>query len=120
MARPRGRPEKRKDSQVRDKAAKAVVGKKDPSQDIRPKERSLSNARLKDLCMEDKAKVGELVKKLAEANKVKEEFERQLEQEREEKEKERETMARKFQESLQMLQKLKEAHGDIAAQKDLK
>ena len=102
--RPRGRHEKRKESQVREKTTKLTIGRKDPSQDIRPKERSLSSARLKDLCMEDKAKVGELVKKLAEGNKSKEEFERQLAEEREEKEKERDAMARKFQESLQMLQ----------------
>lgn len=70
--------------------------KKDQSQDVKPKERSLSNARLKDLCMEDKAKVGELVKKLAEANKCKEEFEKQLADERVAKEKEREDMTRKF------------------------
>ena len=81
-----------------------TVRKKDPSQDIKPKERSLSNARLQDLCMEDKAKVGELVKKLAEANKGKEEYERKLAEERQAKEQEREEMARKFQESLQMLQ----------------
>lgn len=76
--------------------AAVTTRKKDQSQDIRPKERSLSNARLKDLCMEDKAKVGELVKKLAEANKTKEEYERQLAGERAAKEKEREDMARKF------------------------
>lgn len=80
--------------------------------------RSGSNARLKDLCMEDKAKIGELVKKLADETKAKQEYQHRYDEEKRQMEarmtelerqrkvfdEERESMAAKFQESLQMLQ----------------
>ena len=80
--------------------------------------RSGSNARLKDLCMEDKAKIGELVKKLADETKAKQEYQQKYDEEKRQMEarmnelerqrkvfdEERESMAAKFQESLQMLQ----------------
>ena len=80
--------------------------------------RSGSNARLKNLCMEDKAKIGELVKKLADETKAKQEYQQKYDEEKRQMEarmnelerqrkvfdEERESMAAKFQESLQMLQ----------------
>lgn len=44
--------------------------------------RSSSNARLKDLCMEDKAKIGELVKKLADETKAKQEYQQKYDEEK--------------------------------------
>jgi hypothetical protein len=83
-----------------------------------------SNARLSDLCPEDKAKIGELVKKLATETKQKLEQQNKHEEERKQMERriheltlkqsqfeqERENMASKFQQSLQMLQELKHSH----------
>ena len=73
-----------------------VSKSKDKKQDVGPRERTNSNARFKDLCNEDKAKIGELVKKLADAERQKSEFERILEQERQDKETERVKMQDKF------------------------
>eukprot|EP00347_Sterkiella_histriomuscorum_P022187 403331368 len=85
-------------------------------------ERSVSQgARLTDLCPEDKAKIGELVKKLAIESKQKQEYAKKYEQEKLEMSKrlqeleqmsvlyedERDQMKDKFSQSLQMLQQLK-------------
>ena len=76
------------------------------------------------MCIEDKAKIGELVKKLADETKAKLEYQRKFDEEKKQMEakmselerqrkmfdQERESMAAKFQESLLMLQQLKESH----------
>ena len=74
--------------------------------------------------MEDKAKIGELVKKLASETKLKLEFQKKLDEEKRQMEQrikdmeeqnrafqaERESMASKFEQSLKMLQDLKKSH----------
>jgi len=81
-----------------------------------------SGARLAELCAEDKAKIGELVKKLALESKQKQEFAQRYEQEKAEMarrlqqleeqsvlyEDERDQMRDKFSQSLQMLRQLKD------------
>ncbi|CDW78209.1 UNKNOWN [Stylonychia lemnae] len=95
-------------------------------------ERSMSNgARLSELCPEDKAKIGELVKKLAIESKQKQEYAKKYEQEKLEMgkrlkeleqmsvlyEDERDQMKDKFTQSLQMLKQLKEDQSKVERDK---
>jgi len=84
-------------------------------------------ARLGDLCPADKAKIGELVKKLATETQQKQAFQSKFEEEKREMEarinelsqktsayeSERESLASKFQQSLKMLQDLKHSHDTL-------
>lgn len=80
------------------------------------------------MCPEDKAKIGELVKKLATEQQQKQEYQKKFEEEKRmmedrilelcrktmEYEQERESLASKFQQSLKMLQDLKSSHDTLA------
>ena len=90
----------------------------------KPKEKhrsdSVQSATLKDLCPQDKAKIGELMKRLASETKEKLELKKQAEEERKRSEardlhmsREREQMAKKFQSSLRILKELKQSHSSL-------
>ena len=97
-------------------------------QEVPPQRSASSLARLHDLCPEDKAKIGELVKKLATEQQQKQESQKKFEEEKRrmedrinelsrrttEYELERESLASKFQQSLKMLQDLKQSHDTLA------
>lgn len=114
-----------KPAQVATRGRQAGNSQSQPTNNQADRGRSTSsNARLKDLCVEDKAKIGELVKKLADETKAKFEYQRKYDAEKKQMEakmselqlqkqqfdEERESMAAKFQQSLQMLQELKQSH----------